>query len=87
MNTYIRFLYEFLDQLLGGILTAIKGLFLGILQMFDIKAYANLIKSYSKDFNGGEWVLVALAIIVTLVVLFLSLVEGLSFVIQLNILC
>ena len=80
MNTYIRFLYEFLDQLLGGILTAIKGLFLGILQMFDIKAYADLIKSYSKDFNGGEWVLVALAIIVTLVVLLLIVFAVIFFV-------
>ena len=69
MNTYIRFLYEFLDQLLGGIITAIKGLFLGILQMFDIKAYADLIKGYSKDFKGGEWVLVVFSIVVTIVVL------------------
>ena len=69
MSTYIRFLYEFLDQLLGGIITAIKGLFLGILQMFDIRAYAALIKEYSKDFNGGEWILVVLAVIVTIVVL------------------
>ena len=69
MNTYVRFLYEFLDQLLGGIITALKGLVLGIIQMFDIRAYAALIKEYSKDFNGGEWVLVVLAVVVTIVIL------------------
>ena len=69
MNTYVRFLYEFLDQLLGGIVTALKGLVLGIIQMFDIRAYASLIKQYSKDFNGGEWVLVVLAVVVTIIVL------------------
>ena len=73
MNTYVRFLYEFLDQLLGGIVTALKGLVLGIIQMFDIRAYANLIKDYSKDFKGGEWVLVVFAVVVTIIVLALIL--------------
>jgi hypothetical protein len=69
MDTYVRFLYEFLDQLLGGIITALKGLVLGIIQMFDVRAYAELIKHYSKDFNGGEWVLVVIAIVVTIIIL------------------
>ncbi len=73
MDTYVRFLYEFLDQLLGGIVTALKGLVLGIIQMFDIRAYANLIKDYSKDFKGGEWVLVVFAVVVTIIVLALIL--------------
>ena len=64
-----------MDQLLGGIVTALKGLILGIIQMFDIRAYANLIKTYSKDFNGGEWVLVVLAIVVTIVVLALVILS------------
>ena len=71
MSTYIRFLFEFLDQLLGGILMGLKTLFFGILQMFDVRAYANLIKHYRADFSGGEWVLVILAIVVTIVVLLL----------------
>ncbi len=69
MDTYVRFLYEFLDQLLGGIVGAIKDLFLGILQMFDIRAYASLIKNYSSDFSGGEWFMVVIAVVVTLVLL------------------
>ncbi len=69
MNTYVRFLYEFLDQLLGGVVKAIKDLFLGILQMFDVRAYASLIKSYSADFSGGEWFMVVIAIIVTMILL------------------
>ena len=73
MNTYIRFLFEFLDQLLGGILMGLKTLFFGILQMFDFKAYANLIKGYRSDFTGVEWVMVVLAIIVTVAVLLLIL--------------
>jgi len=69
MNTYVRFLYEFLRQLLGGVLTALRDLLLGVLQMFDVRAYARLIKEYSADFTGGEWFLVIVAIIITMILL------------------
>ena len=69
MSTYVRFLYEFLDQLFGGVIRSVKDFILGVLQMFDVRAYAELIKQYSKDFSGGEWFLVVLAIIVTMVLL------------------
>ena len=71
MSTYVRFLYEFLDQLFGGVVGAVKDFFLGILQMFDIRAYSALIKNYSSDFSGGEWFMVILAILVTMVLLVL----------------
>ncbi len=69
MDTYVRFLYEFLDQLFGGVVEAVKDFFLGILQMFDVRAYASLIKNYSADFTGGEWFLVVIAIICTMLLL------------------
>ncbi len=69
MDTYVRFLYEFLDQLFGGVVEAVKDFFLGILQMFDVRAYASLIKNYSVDFTGGEWFLVVIAIICTMLLL------------------
>lgn len=72
MNTYVRFLYEFLDQLLGGLVGAVKSLFLGILQMFDIRAYAALLKNYSNDFTGGEWFMVVVALVLTLILLLLA---------------
>ena len=69
MDTYVRFLYEFLDQLFGGVVEAVKDFFLGILQMFDVRSYASLIKNYSADFTGGEWFLVVIAIICTMLLL------------------
>jgi hypothetical protein len=71
MDTYVRFLYEFLDQLLGGLVKGFKELFFGIIGMFDIRSYAALVKDYAKDFSGGEWFLVVVAIILTIVFLFL----------------
>lgn len=82
MDTFIRFLYEFLDQLLGGVIDAFRRLFLGILQMFDIRAYSNLIKNYSNDFSGGEWFMVVIAIIVTLVLIALVILAIYYFIIR-----
>ncbi len=81
MDTYIRFLYEFLDQLFGGVVNAVKDFFLGILQMFDVRAYSALIQHYSGDFTGGEWFMVIIVIIVTMVLLF-ALVACVYFLIR-----
>ena len=72
MDTYLRFLYEFLMQFFAGIELIIKGLFNGIIKIFDVKSYIKVINFYKQDFNGPEWVFVALAIF--LVVLLLALV-------------
>ena len=82
MSTYVRFLYEFLDQLFGGVVNAVKDFFLGVLQMFDVRAYAALIRHYSADFTGGEWFLVIVAIIVTMLLLALLIVYVASFILK-----
>lgn len=76
MSTYLRFLYEFLRQLLGGILVGFRELFYGVLQMFDFRAYAALVKDYSADFTGAEWIMTVVAIIVTIVILGLIIFLG-----------
>ena len=37
METFFRFLYEFLSQFFDGVFEIIKGLISGIKKMFDIK--------------------------------------------------
>ena len=39
MDTFTRFLYEFLSQFFSGFLTILKGFENGIKQIFDIKSY------------------------------------------------
>ena len=46
MDTYVRFLYEFLDAFFAGLKTIVLGLINGIKQLFDIPAYIHLIKEY-----------------------------------------
>ena len=69
MDTFFRFLYEFLSQFFGGILDIFHGLFNGIIQMFNIPAYISIIKDYKGDFNGPEWILVVGAVIVLIIML------------------
>ena len=79
MDTFFRFLYEILSQFFIGFITVIKAIGLGFKQLFDINSYISIINFYKADFNGPEWVLVGLAIL--LMVLFLALIAFLIFLI------
>ena len=71
MDTFVRFLFEFMSVFFSGVGMIFKGLFGGILQMFNISEYLYTIEFYRKDFNMSEWVLVVIAVIVMLIVLLL----------------
>lgn len=69
MNTYIRFLYEFMSVFFDGLGKIFFGFINGLIQMFNFREYAYVIEFYRKDFSFGEWILVVLAIIILLVLL------------------
>ena len=69
MNTFARFLFEFMSVFFGGIATIFKGVFTGFIQLFNVKEYAYIIQVYKNDFKVGEWVLVIVAIVVLVVLL------------------
>lgn len=62
MQTYTKFLYDFLSQFFLGIGTALNGLWTGLRQMLDIPAYKKIIEKYQNDFSVSAWLLVVLAI-------------------------
>ena len=72
MDTYLRFLYEFLMQFFSGVGLILSGLLNGVKQMFNVNSYIKVINFYKQDFNGPEWAFVAIAIF--LVVLLLALI-------------
>lgn len=76
MDTFFRFLYEFLMQFFDGILTILRGVWDGLVQMFNIKSYISVVNFYKGDFNGPEWVLVVVAIAVIFVILVLIVFLG-----------
>lgn len=68
METFTRFLYEFLAQFFTGIITIITGFGKGIAQLANIKAYTEVISRYKGDLSMPEWVMVAIAILVMVLV-------------------
>ena len=55
MNTFLRFFYEFVSIFFDGIWTVLKGIYTGIIEMFNINAYSSIINSYKtslKEQNG-----------------------------------
>lgn len=69
MNTFTRFLFEFMSVFFGGVGMIFKGLFNGFIQIFNVKEYAYIIQVYKNDLNIGEWVLVIIAIVVLVILL------------------
>lgn len=73
MDTYVRFLYEFLNAFFSGLKTILFGFINGIKQLFDIPNYIHLIKEYKNDFSLQEWVLVAIAVFAVAAILALTI--------------
>ena len=68
METFTRFLYEFLGQFFTGIGFILDGLWKGIKQIINIESYKNIIQRYSSDFSMPEWVLVAISILILVII-------------------
>ena len=64
MDTFTRFLYEFLSQFFLGIKTIFIGLVEGIKTIFSINTYIKILEQYKADFSGPEWLMVAIAILI-----------------------
>ena len=69
MDTVARFLYEFLSQFFSGIEMIIMGFVEGIKNIFSIQTYMDIINHYKGDFSMPEWVVVALAIFLLVLVI------------------
>lgn len=76
MDTFFRFLYEFLEQFFNSFILMFRGFINGIINMFNIKEYIAIINFYKEDFKVAEWILVVLA-----VASILAIVGGILFII------
>ena len=63
MDTFIRFLFEFMSVLFKGVGMIFGGIFKGIIQLFNFQDYWNVVEFYRKDFSGAEWIFVVIAIL------------------------
>ena len=69
MDTFLRFLYEFLSQFFNGVKYIFMGIFNGFKAIFNIPEYIRVVNDYKNDFSNPEWLLVGLAILATMILL------------------
>jgi hypothetical protein len=68
--TVTKFIAEFLNQFfVKGVWGILKGIGLGIANIFNIPEYISIFKSWSGDFTAVDWILAILAVIATVAVL------------------
>lgn len=64
MSILLKFIQDFLGQFfVNGFWGTIKGIGLGIANIFNIPKYIEIFKKYSSNFGAGEWALAILCII------------------------
>ena len=71
MDFFTRFLFDFMSQFFGGVITIFKNIGVGLYQMVNVGEYIKIVKGYSGDIQGAEWIAVALVILVFFVLVFL----------------
>ena len=68
MNSFLKWFFVFISEMLKGFAQIFSGLWNGLKQIFNIKNYINIFKTYSTDFGALGWVLAILAIIVVVAI-------------------
>ena len=69
METYGRFLFEFLSQFFSGFQEIFGGLWNGIVNILIYQDIGALFNNYANDFKVSEWFLTGVAIICMLIVI------------------
>ena len=80
METFSKFLYEFLKQFFPGITTITKAIGTGFKQTFDFGSYQEIVDTYKGDLTAPEWVLVVISILCILI--FLGLIVFLIYLLS-----
>ena len=68
MNSFLKWFFVFISEMLKGFAQIFSGLWNGLNQIFNIKNYINIFKTYSTDFGALGWILAVLAIIVVVAI-------------------
>lgn len=69
MSTFFKFLYEILANFFSGFIFIFKSIFEGIGKIFDFNSYIDIVNFYKQEFNGAEWLLFVITILILLLII------------------
>lgn len=75
METFSKFLYDFLNQFFSGLIIILKSIVEGVKEVFNFGAYKEILDIYKDDLTMPEWALVVISILV--IVIFVGLIIAL----------
>ncbi len=68
MNDYTQFFIDFMSPFFGGLITIFKNIGIGIVEMFNILNYIEVITEYKEQLSGAGLFVVVIAIIILLII-------------------
>ena len=68
MNGFLKWFFVFISEMLKGFAAIFRGLIDGVKQIFNIRNYIEIFKTYSTDFGAVGWILAVLAIVVVVAI-------------------
>ena len=71
MDSFLKWFFAFVSEILQGFAQIFVGFWNGIVQIFNIKKYIEIFKEYSTNFGVLEWILSILAIIIIIAIFLL----------------
>ncbi len=68
MDSFLKWFFAFITEMLQGFGEIFAGIGRGFLQIFNIKNYINIFKEHSPSFGALEWILAILSIIIVIAI-------------------
>ena len=68
MSAFLKWFFAFISEILKGFGMIFGGLFDGVVQIFNIKNYVDIFKSYSVEFGAVGWILAILSILIVIAI-------------------
>lgn len=69
MDVFTKFLYEILNQFFSGIVTIVHAIGKGLVQMFDINTYKDIISTYEGSLSISGWILMIVSLVLIIFVI------------------
>ena len=73
MNGFLKWFFVFISEILKGFESIFRGLWDGLIQIFNIGEYIKIFGDYSVDFGVLDWILAILSVVIVAAIFLLAI--------------